>query len=149
MIDPRKKEVAEIERVADAERNRSVVDFLKLIYRKDVETILERPILPGGTSTTLEECTPIYTQYTNMLTITVRARLDPFAVASLRVHVRTSTGNGVYDTVDYTSFDLPLVAGAVVQTSRVLPSNFIFMKVIVENLDAISSAYDINVSVTL
>jgi len=124
------------------------VEFLKLLYKKQTETILEKKTLAAGASTKLVECKHLDLQFVKTLALTVSIRYHPSATAGVRVHVRTAPAGGVYDTEDLTSFDAPFAAGSQQQKTVLINPDMLFLKVIVENLDTSYEAYDVKVTAT-
>jgi len=125
-----------------------IVETLILINEKKLKRILRVETIAAGKSTELKECESADLRFVRYLAVTARGRLDPAATASLRVHVRTSVDGGKWDDADYTSFDLPLVAGNTTQSTQPVSPDARMLKVIVENLDTAYAAHDIEVWVT-
>jgi len=122
-----------------------IVETLILVHEKKLKRILRVDTLAAGKSTELKECESTDLRFVRQLAVTARGRLDPAATASLRVHVRTSVDGGNWDDEDYTSFDLPLIAGRTVQKTQAISPDARMLKVIVENLDTAHDAHDIEV----
>jgi len=125
-----------------------LVGFLRRLYKKQVETILDVPSLGAGKSTKLTDCHLLELQFVKTLTLTGRCRYHPSATAGLRVHVRTSPHGGIFDSEDYTTFDLPFGAGEQHQKTVAVTPDMLYLKVIAENLDTGYDVYDVKVIAT-
>jgi len=124
---------------------RPIVETLELIHRKQVKKILDVPSIGAGKTTEEKECEAVDLRYVRYLCITCQGRLDPAATASLRVHIRTSPDGGKWDDEDFTSFNLPLIAGRTVQATQPVSPDPAFLKALVENLDTTREAKDVRV----
>ena len=124
------------------------VEFLRRLYEKQVELLVEKATLVKGASTKLLECRQLFLQFVKTLALTVEVRYHASATKAVRVHVRTSPYGGVYDSEDLVAFDAPFTAGSQQQKTVLVNPDMLYLKVIVENLDAGFDAYDVKVSAT-
>ena len=124
------------------------VEFLKRLYEKQVETLLAEATLAAGASTKLSACKMVQLQFVKTLALTVGVRYHGSATKAVRVHIRTSPYGGVYDSEDLVAFDAPFQAGSQQQKTVLVNPDTLFLKVIVENLDATYDAYDVKVTAT-
>lgn len=141
------EKVAELITLAQREQTAALTEFWRLLHQKEEKVIFESPTLAAAQRTELKDCLPICAQFIRYLGVTASARLHVAATASVRIHILTSTGDGIWDTADFTSFDLPLDAGTVVQKTVALSPDALYYKVSIENLDSTYPAQDIKVTV--
>jgi len=91
------------------------------MINKSVEEILTEATLAGGATVPTTpggaECDPIDLSHVGQFALTLAGVFDANATGSLSAHVRTSPDGTNWDTVDYTSFTLPCVAGGTEQVT--------------------------------
>jgi len=122
-----------------------------LKYRgKATTTVLEKDSLAGGSTTSLADCLDIPLDRADNLSITTILTFDSASTADpgARLHLRTSPNTFNYDTVDYTTADIPLNAGATVRKTCVFSAEPAFMKLTVENLTG-NPITDLKIKATL
>jgi len=84
------------------------------------------------------------------MTVTARVNYNAAATAGIRVNLYFSPDGKNYDTVPYTSFDVNLTAGATIQETHIIDApEEGYMKISVENLDAVHAAIGIYAWVTI
>lgn len=107
-----------------------------MLGKKRSYPLIEKSSLGAGNTTTLDECTEIPLAGVGSLTIQVELTYDGSATADpgARVHLRGSANGYEYDTMDYTSFDVALNAGATVRKTVGISPDPEFLKLRVENL---------------
>lgn len=126
----------------------SELEFLKQLYEKNVETVLEKNELPAGSSTNIDDCGAIFLQFVKTLALTIQVRYHSSATKAVRVHVKSSPMGGVYDDEDYAVFDAYFAAGKRTQKTVLIHPDVMYVKVVVENLDTSYPAYDVRVVAT-
>lgn len=94
-------------------------------------------------------CPPIGLSAVQSVAMTATCRFDAGATAGLRIHVKSSTDGDSYDSEDFETFDVLCNPGKTVQRTQTVAANVIYIKVLVENLDAKHRAMDISVTATL
>jgi len=110
-----------------------------MLGEKRTYPVLSMSTLAGGSSTSVGlggDCTEIPLHGVDSLTLLVELTFDGAATADpgADIHLRASQDGVDYTTEDYTSFSIPLNAGATVRKSASIAPDPRFLKVKVENL---------------
>jgi len=119
---------------------------------KVVSTILTQAALAGGATTVLADCDAIdLSDGQGSLMISVELDFHAAAVAGARIHVLTAPVDDVadYDTVDWDTWDVTFTAGATVRQSHNYDVCPAFVRVQVENLEAIEDIANLTVRATV
>jgi len=116
-----------------------------MIKRKEVKKILSLSSLGAGQKSKLEDCELLDLSKASALAITVRCTHNSAATNPLRVHLVASIDGSIFDTSDYTFFDMDLDAGKEVQKTVAITPDILYLKVILENQDTSYPVTDIDV----
>ncbi|KKL74333.1 hypothetical protein LCGC14_2065930 [marine sediment metagenome] len=105
--------------------------------QKTTTQIINLASLAAAATSTLANCTAVDLRGgPGSLTLTVVATYNAAAVLGLRVHVRTSRDNANWDTEDWDTWVAGFTAGATIRETENYATDPMFLKVLIENLDA-------------
>lgn len=103
------------------------------------------PSSPGGSECSITDLSEVA-----QLVLEAEAEFHASATAAVCVHVRASSVGGTleanWDSIDYTSFDIPCTAGSRVQITKPIWPDPIYLTVMVENEDATYAATNVKVT---
>jgi hypothetical protein len=112
--------------------------------------VLSIDSLAAGTSSELNACPPISLARISDLALTAECTYHANAKEDgMLVHVRASYDGVNYDTADLYELSMPFIPGKRVSKTVELDAKVMFIKVIVENLDASHDIADVKVTATL
>jgi hypothetical protein len=120
-----------------------------MIKRKEVKKLLSLDSLGPGEKSRLLDCETLELDKVSALTITVRCTHNAAATKALRVHLKSGVDTMVWDTSDYTYFDMDLDAGTEVQKTVAITPDVYYLKVQLENQDTSYAVTDIDVWATV
>ena len=93
--------------------------------------------LAGGATSTLADCVALDLRNgPASLALTVAATYNAAATRGLRFHVRTSADNVNWDTEDFDAWDAGFTAGATIRETEIYDTDSMYLRVLIENLDA-------------
>jgi len=117
---------------------------------KTTQGILTLAALAAGATSTLANCTAVDLRHgPSTLAITVTATYNGAATRGLRVHIRTSPDNIDWDTEDWDVWDAGFTAGATVRETEHYDTDPMYLKVLIENLDAAQALTNITVTASI
>jgi len=116
-----------------------------MIKKKEVVKLLELDVLAAGAKSSLLDCKTLDLLNVSSLALTVRANFALNATSGLRVHLVASPDDSVYDTQDYTSFDLAVEPGKEAQKTVCITPDPPYLKIVLENLDSANAITDIDI----
>lgn len=98
--------------------------------------VVDVATLGAGNTTALSGCDEIPLHRVDSLNVSIELTYAAGATADpgARIHLRSSVDGYTYDSQDYTSFDVPLDAGATVRRTVNITPDPAYLKVLVENL---------------
>jgi hypothetical protein len=117
-------------------------------FRIDMPTLV-LPSLGPKTTSGLEDAPPINLSNVSRVALTAECTYHAAAKAGIRVHLRASYDGLSYDTVDLYSIDHEFRSGQLVRKTVNIDPRAKFIKILVQNLDAMQSVSDLKVTVTL
>jgi len=126
----------------------AVAEFLRKLYEKDVKRILYKSELKPSAKTSITECELVDLQFVKTFALTIKARFHPSGTGNLRIHILTSPTGGDWDTEDFATTDLTVVAGKQAQKTVLIEPNMRYAKIIAENMDTAYSIYEVEVTAT-
>jgi len=104
---------------------------------KTATTILDEASIAAGTTTALGDCTAIdLSGGPTTLALTVECTYNAGAAQGIKIHVRTSYDGTNWDTIDWDSWTPSFTAGATIRQTKHYDTSPMYVKVLVENLDA-------------
>ena len=113
---------------------------------KTTSQIITLANLAAAATSTLANCTAVDLRGgPGSLTLTVVATYNGAAVLGLRVHVRTSRDNVNWDTEDWDTWVAGFTAGATIRETENYATDPMFLRVLIENLDAAQAITDLAV----
>jgi len=118
------------------------IDMAYLMFgEKRTYPVVKEASVAAGATTGLADCTEIPLSGVDTLNLMVELTYGASATADpgATVHLRSSSDGVDYDTQDYTSFDVPLDAGATARRTVNITPDPEYLKVLVENL----TGYDV------
>lgn len=98
-------------------------------------TLLKKTSIAAGTITTLDDCRSINLSEAKVLALTVECVFAFEATDGVRVHIRTSVDDSIFDSQDLKYFDLAVEPGTTIRKTVSVDTNAKYLKVLVENLD--------------
>ena len=112
--------------------------------KKRWQKIIEIDSIGAGATSRLEDCNKIDLSKAEHCAITVRLKFNPGATNGARVHLVSSPDGSIFDTQDYTYFDIAVSAGNEVQKTVAVTPDVLYLKAKIENLDSTVSITDID-----
>lgn len=117
---------------------------------KTTTTILDVASIDAATTTVLGDCAAIdLSGGPDTLTITVETTYNATATLGIKIHIRTSHDGTDYDTIDWDSWNPSFTAGATIRQMKHYDTSPMYVKVLVENLDAVRTVTDVKVIATV
>ncbi len=117
-------------------------------FRIDMPALALPSLGPKATSA-LEDVPPICLSAVSRVALTAECAYHAAAKAGIRVHVRASYDGLNYDTADLYSIDHEFKSGQLMRKTVDIDPRVKFIKVLVQNLDALQSVSDLKITVTL
>ncbi len=113
-----------------------------------VYNLMDLATLVGGATSTLANILPVIAGRSFAITVTLT--YNGAATAGSRIHLRTSYDGTNYDTEDWDTWaPTGFVAGVTIRQTKIYDNDVRFVKVLVENLDAVNAITDINITATV
>ncbi len=104
---------------------------------KTTTTILTDAVLVAAATTAIGDCTSVDLRTGPLsLALTIVATYNGAATLGLRVHVRTSPDDANFDSEDWDVWDAGFTAGAALRETENYQTDPMFLRVLIENLDA-------------
>lgn len=117
---------------------------------KTATTILTVANLPAGATTLIGACASIdLSGGPPTLALTIEATYNAAAALGIRIHVRTSYDDVNWDSEDWDAWNPTFTAGAAIRQTRHYDTSPMYVRVLVENLDAGQAVTNIAVIATV
>lgn len=117
---------------------------------KTATEVLTEAIIALATTTVIGDCDSIdLSGGPPTLTLTVEATYNAGAILGIRIHVRTSFDDADWDSIDWDVWNPSFTAGATIRQTMHYDSSPMYVRVLVENLDAAQSVTDVAVIATV
>ena len=114
--------------------------------QKTTTQIINLASLAAAATSTLANCTAVDLRGgPGALTLTVVATYNAAAVLGLRVHIRTSRDNVNWDTEDWDTWVAGFTAGVIIRETENYATDPMFLRALIENLDAGQAITDLAV----
>ncbi len=117
---------------------------------KTATTVLTVANLALGATTLIGDCASIdLSGGPPTLALTIEATYNAIATLGIRVHVRTSYDDVNWDSEDWDAWNPTFTAGATIRQTNHYDTGPMYVKVLVENLDAAQAVTDVEVIATV
>ena len=104
---------------------------------KTATEVLDEASIAASTTSALADCAAIdLSAGASALGITVEATYHAAATLGIKVHVRSSYDGTNWDTEDFDSWEAGFTAGSSIRETRNYDTDPMYLKVLIENLDA-------------
>lgn len=116
---------------------------------KAAAEILDEDTIVAGATTVLGDCAAIdLSDGDRTLTITLEATYNGAATQGIKIHVRTSYDGTNWDNIDWDSWSPSFTAGTTRRQTKHYDVSPMYIKVLVENLDALQSVTAVKIIAT-
>jgi len=113
---------------------------------KTATTILDEASIAAGATTALGDCTAIdLSGGPATLALTVECTYNGAANQGIKIHVRTSYDGTNFDSEDWDSWTSSFTAGATIRQTKHYDTSPMYVKVLVENLDAAQAVTNVKI----
>ena len=119
--------------------------ILEILNEATLAAATTVPSSPGGS-----ECSIVDLSEVAQLSIEAEAEFHASATEPVTIHLRASSVGGTlaadWDTIDYTSFDIPCTAGSRVQITKPIWPDPLYLTAMAENKDSTHPATNVKVT---